>query len=86
MRFFILITLFCLNLFSVEVTAMQLQLLQSQGYSQEDIKKALAKKSQAQEEPAERKEQAIQNFVESKDTQKQTDQLEFIKKSDDENV
>lgn len=61
MRFLLLVTLFCMSLFSAELTPTQLQLIQSSGYSQEDINKALG--STTKEEVSEKKEQVIQNLV-----------------------
>ena len=61
MRFLLLVTLFCMSLFSAELTPTQLQLIQSSGYSQEDINKALG--STSKEEVTEKKEQVIQNLV-----------------------
>ena len=48
MRFLLLVTLFCLSLFSAEFTSTQLQMIQNAGYTQEDINKALAATSKDQ--------------------------------------
>jgi protein involved in polysaccharide export with SLBB domain len=48
MRFLLLVSLFCLSLFSAELTPTQLQLIQSGGYTQEDINKALSLTSKEQ--------------------------------------
>lgn len=61
MRFLLLVTLFCMGLFSAELTPTQLQLIQSSGYSQDDINKALG--STSKEEIVQKKEQVIQNLV-----------------------
>lgn len=50
MRFLLLVSLFCLSLFSAELTPTQLQLIQSGGYTQEDINKALSLTSKEQVE------------------------------------
>lgn len=61
MRFLLLVTLFCMSLFSAELTPTQLQLIQSSGYSQEDINKALG--STSKEEVEQKKEQVIKNEI-----------------------
>lgn len=48
MRFLLLVSLFCLSLFSAEFTPTQLQLIQNAGYTQDDINKALASTSKDQ--------------------------------------
>ncbi len=65
MRFLLLVTLFCMSLFSAELTSAQLQLIQSSGYSQEDINKALG--STTKQEVIEKKEQVIQNSIVKED-------------------
>jgi len=70
MRFLLLISLFCLSLFSAEFTPTQLQLIQNSGYTQEDINKALSatSKDQVDEKKAqieEKKTQIVQNSIET---------------------
>ena len=65
MRFLLLLTLFCMSLFSTELTPAQLQLLQSSGYSQEDINKALS--TTTKEDVIEKKEQIIENKIDLTD-------------------
>lgn len=61
MRFLLLISLFCFNLFSAELNSAQMQLIQSAGYTQEDVNKFLS--STSKEEVNAKKEQIIQNKI-----------------------
>ena len=61
MRFLLLVTLFCMSLFSAEPTPTQLQMIQNAGYSQEDISRALGLTSK--EEVSEKKEQILKNNI-----------------------
>ncbi|KAB7892648.1 polysaccharide biosynthesis/export family protein [Poseidonibacter ostreae] len=63
MKFLILVSIFCLSLFSAEPTPAQLQLLQSAGYTQDDVKKALS--STSKEEQIVKKQQIIKNEIEN---------------------
>ncbi len=65
MKFLLLLTLFCMSLLSAELTPAQLQLLQSSGYSQEDINKALS--TTTKEDVIEKKEQIIENKIDLTD-------------------
>ena len=62
MRFLLMISLFCVGLFSAQITPEQIQLIQGAGYSQEDISKALSNTSK--EEVEQKKEQIVQNVIE----------------------
>lgn len=62
MRFLLFISLFCFTLFSAELTKDQLRLLQTSGYTQEDVNKFLS--STSKEEVNQKKEQIIKNSIE----------------------
>ena len=71
MRFLLLVSLFCLSLFSAEFTPTQLQLIQNAGYTKEDINKALSNtsKDQVDEKKAQiednKKTQIVENSIET---------------------
>lgn len=61
MKFLLVVLLFCVNLFSAQITPEQIQLLKQAGYTQEDISQALSNTSK--EEVELKKEQIVQNVV-----------------------
>lgn len=62
MRILLLIYLLCATLFSAELTPAQMQIIQSSGYTQEDVNKFLSTTSK--EEVEEKKKQIVQNSIE----------------------
>ncbi len=63
MRFLLLIFLFCISLFSVELTPIELQIAENAGYSKDDINNVLATKKNSQD-IEEKKEQIVENNFE----------------------
>ncbi len=61
MKFLLLLSLFCLSLFSAELSPSQLELIKGAGYTQDDVNKALSSKSKNEVE--EKKEQIVENDV-----------------------